>query len=147
MNKKVEYVLKLVEDRDVKFIRLWFTDILGSLKSVALSPVELENAFNEGVGIDGSTIEGPIRKIEKDMIIKPDPSTFQILPWRGNESPTARMFCDLYTPYGEQSSLDSRYILKKTLDKVYQKGLTFYTHPEIEFYIFDKAKSLSLIHI
>ena len=105
MDRQQEFVLRTVEERDIRFIRLWFTDVLGILKSVAVAPAELEAAFSEGIGFDGSAIEGLTRVYEADMIAKPDPSTFQILPWRGERHGTARMFCDLLTPDGEPSGI------------------------------------------
>ena len=95
MNRQEEFVLRTIEERDIRFVRLWFTDVLGTLKSVAIAPAELEGAFAEGIGFDGSAIEGFARVYEADMLAKPDPSTFQILPWRGDPPGTARMFCDL----------------------------------------------------
>ena len=95
MNRQEEFVLRTIEERDIRFVRLWFTDVLGTLKSVAVAPAELEGAFAEGIGFDGSAIEGLTRVYEADMLAKPDPSTFQILPWRGDPPGTARMFCDL----------------------------------------------------
>lgn len=142
-NKQIEYVLRSVQDRDVKFVRLWFTDVLGVLKSVAITPSELETAFYEGIGFDGSTIEGPVREIEKDMIAKPDPATFQVLPWRGSENVAARMFCDVYTPDNEKSLADSRNVLRRVLDKASQEGLTFYAHPELEFYLFKQSGKIN----
>ncbi len=118
-------------------MRLWFTDVLGSLKSVAVAPAELEGAFSEGIGFDGSAIEGFARVYEADMLAKPDPSTFQILPWRSGDGPaTARMFCDILMPDDSPSYADPRFVLKRTLSKAAEKGFTFYTHPEIEFYLF-----------
>jgi glutamine synthetase len=137
MDKQQEYVLRSVEERDVRFIRLWFTDVLGVLKSVAIAPAELENAFDEGIGFDGSAIEGLTRVYEADMIARPDPTTFQILPWRGDRQGVARMFCDIQTPEGEPAMADPRYVLKRALDKASAQGFTFYTHPEIEFYLFE----------
>ena len=137
MDRQQEFVLRTVEERDIRFIRLWFTDVLGILKSVAVAPAELEAAFAEGIGFDGSSIEGLTRVYEADMIAKPDPSTFQVLPWRGERHGTARMFCDLLTPDGEPSLADSRNVLKRALSKASDKGFTFYTHPEVEFYLFD----------
>jgi len=137
MDKQQEYVLRSVEERDVRFIRLWFTDVLGVLKSVAIAPAELENAFEEGIGFDGSAIEGLTRVYEADMIAKPDPGTFQILPWRGDRQGAARMFCDIQTPDGEAAMADPRFVLKRALDKASAQGFTFYTHPEIEFYLFE----------
>jgi glutamine synthetase len=136
MGKQEEFVLRALEERDVRFVRLWFTDVLGSLKSVAIAPAELEGAFTEGIGFDGSAIEGFARVYEADMLAKPDPSTFQILPWRGEGPSTARMFCDIVMPDGSPSYADPRYVLKRTLSKAADAGFTFYTHPEIEFYLF-----------
>lgn len=137
MDRQQEFVLRTVEERDIRFIRLWFTDVLGSLKSLAIAPAELEAAFSEGIGFDGSAIEGLARVYEADMLAKPDPSTFQVLPWRGDHHGTARMFCDIHTPDGEPSLADSRHVLKKMLARAAEKGFTFYTHPEIEFYLFE----------
>ncbi len=136
MGKQEDFVLRALEERDVRFVRLWFTDVLGYLKSVAIAPAELEGAFSEGIGFDGSAIEGFARVYEADMLAKPDPSTFQILPWRGEEPSTARMFCDIVMPDGSPSYADPRYVLKRTLSKAADAGFTFYTHPEIEFYLF-----------
>ncbi len=136
MGKQEDFVLRALEERDVRFVRLWFTDVLGYLKSVSVAPVELENAFTEGIGFDGSAIEGFARVTEADMLAHPDPSTFQLLPWRGEGPSTARMFCDIVMPDGSPSYADPRYVLKRTLEKAAGKGFTFYTHPEIEFYLF-----------
>lgn len=136
MGKQEDFVLRAIEERDVRFVRLWFTDVLGSLKSVAIAPTELEGAFEEGIGFDGSAIEGFARVHEADMLAKPDPSTFQILPWRGETPATARMFCDIAMPDGSPSYADPRYVLKRALNKAADSGFTFYTHPEIEFFVF-----------
>jgi glutamine synthetase len=136
MGKQEDFVLRALEERDVRFVRLWFTDVLGYLKSVAIAPAELEGAFAEGIGFDGSAIEGFARVYEADMLAKPDPSTFQILPWRGEEPSTARMFCDIVMPDGSPSYADPRFVLKRTLSRAAENGFTFYTHPEIEFYLF-----------
>jgi glutamine synthetase len=136
MGKQEDFVLRALEERDVKFVRLWFTDVLGFLKSVAIAPAELEGAFSEGIGFDGSAIEGFARVYEADMLAKPDPGTFQILPWRGEYPATARMFCDIVMPDGSPSYADPRFVLKRTLSDAASKGYTFYTHPEIEFYLF-----------
>jgi glutamine synthetase len=135
MGKQEDFVLRALEERDVRFVRLWFTDVLGSLKSVAVAPAELEGAFSEGIGFDGSAIEGFARVYEADMLVKPDPSTFQILPWRGERPATARMFCDIEMPDGSPSYADPRFVLKRTLSRAADHGFTFYTHPEIEFYL------------
>ncbi len=141
MDRQQEFVLRTVEERDIRFIRLWFTDVLGVLKSVAVAPAELEQAFVEGIGFDGSSIEGLTRVYEADMIAKPDPTTFQVLPWRGERHGTGRMFCDIQTPDGSPSLADSRNVLKRTLAKASDKGFTFYTHPEVEFYLFNQISS------
>jgi len=136
MGKQEDFVLRALEERDVRFVRLWFTDVLGFLKSVAVAPAELEGAFDEGIGFDGSAIEGFARVYESDMLAKPDPATFQILPWRGEGPATARMFCDIVMPDGSASYADPRHVLKRTLSSAADRGFTFYTHPEIEFYLF-----------
>jgi glutamine synthetase len=136
MGKQEDFVLRALEERDVRFVRLWFTDVLGYLKSVAIAPAELEGAFVEGIGFDGSAIEGFARVTEADMLARPDPSTFQILPWRGDGPATARMFCDIAMPDGSPSYADPRYVLKRTLQTAADQGFTFYPHPEIEFYLF-----------
>ena len=136
MGKQEDFVLRALEERDVRFVRLWFSDVLGSLKSVAVAPAELEAAFDEGIGFDGSAIEGFARVYEADMLAKPDPSTFQILPWRDEGPSTSRMFCDIVMPDGSPSYADPRAVLKRMLGRASDLGFTFYTHPEIEFYLF-----------
>jgi glutamine synthetase len=145
MGKQEDFVLRALEERDVRFVRLWFTDVLGFLKSVAVAPAELEGAFSEGIGFDGSAIEGFARVYEADMLAKPDPSTFQILPWRGEGPSTARMFCDIGMPDGSPSYADPRYVLKRTLSAAAEKGFTFYTHPEIEFYLFKDSPQAGVL--
>ena len=136
MDRQQEFVLRTLEERDVRFIRLWFTDVLGFLKSVAVAPAELEGAFAEGIGFDGSAVEGFARVYESDMLARPDPATFQILPWRSEAPGTARMFCDILMPDGSPSFADPRYVLKRTLSRAAELGFTFYAHPEIEFFLF-----------
>jgi glutamine synthetase len=136
MSKQQEFVLRTIEERNIRFIRLWFSDVLGTLKSVAIAPAELENAFDEGIGFDGSAIEGFARHTESDMLAKPDPSTFSILPWRTEAPGAARMFCDITMPDGSPSHSDPRNVLRRTLDKAAKMGYTCYTHPEIEFFLF-----------
>ena len=135
MSKQRDFVLRTIEERSVKFVRLWFTDVTGALKSVALAPAEVEGAFSEGIGFDGSAIEGMTRAYESDLLAVPDPATFQILPWRGEIEPTARMFCDIRTPNGEPAAADPRNVLKRSLAQAADMGFSFYTHPEIEFYL------------
>jgi glutamine synthetase len=136
MDKQQEFVLRSLEEREIRFVRLWFTDVLGYLKSVAVAPAELEGAFDEGIGFDGSAIEGFARVYESDMLARPDPGSFQILPWRSESPGTARMFCDILMPDGTASYADPRQVLKRTLAKAADRGFAFYTHPEIEFFLF-----------
>lgn len=140
MSKQRDFVLRTIEERGVRFVRLWFTDVAGTLKSVALAPAEVEGAFSEGIGFDGSAIEGLTRAFESDLLAVPDPSTFQLLPWRSSTEPTARMFCDINTPNGEPAVADPRHVLKRTLNRAAEMGFTFYTHPEIEFYLLKSAE-------
>jgi glutamine synthetase len=133
-------VMELVKKYDVKFIRLWFTDIHGQLKSFAVPVEELEFAFNEGMGFDGSSIKGFARIDESDMIARPDPATFVILPWRPKEKAVARMFCDIYEPDGSPYKGDPRYILKVNIEKAKKKGFTFYLGPELEYFYFKSDK-------
>ena len=137
--KQQEFVLRTLEERDIRFVRLWFTDVLGFLKSVAIAPPELESAFAEGIGFDGSAIEGFARGTESDMLVKPDPATFSVLPWRTEKPGAARIFCDITLPDGNPSPVDPRNVLKRTLDKAAKMGFTCYTHPEIEFFLFRDA--------
>src|SRR3954467_5335218 len=140
MERQQEFVLRTLEERDIRFVRLWFTDVLGVLKSVAVAPAELEGAFDEGIGFDGSAIEGFARVYEADMLVRPDPSTFQVLPWRGDNPGTARMFCDILLPDGTPSFADPRNVLKRALSRASDLGFTFYTHPEIEFFLFEQGQ-------
>ncbi|CAG7610959.1 glutamine synthetase family protein [Leucobacter soli] len=140
MSKQRDFVLRTIEERGVKFVRLWFTDVAGTLKSVALAPAEVEGAFAEGLGFDGSAIEGMTRAYESDLLAVPDPSTFQLLPWRSETEPTARMFCDLSTPNGEPAAADPRNVLRRALARAAERGFTYYTHPEIEFYLLKSAE-------
>jgi glutamine synthetase len=140
MDKQRDFVIRTIEERNVKFVRLWFTDVAGTLKSVAIAPAEIEGAFAEGIGFDGSAIEGLSRSYEADMLAQPDPSTFQILPWRGEIEPTARMFCDITTPDGVPAAADPRNVLRRALDKAASMGFSFYIHPEIEFYLLKSSQ-------
>jgi glutamine synthetase len=138
MGKQEEFVLRTLEERDIRFVRLWFTDVLGFLKSVAVAPAELEGAFAEGIGFDGSAIEGFARVYEADMLARPDPATFQVLPWRSESAGAARIFCDILMPDGSPSYADPRWVLKRALSKAAELGFSFYTHPEIEFFLFER---------
>ena len=129
-------VIELTKKHKVKFIRLWFSDIHGQLKSFAIPVDELEFAFNEGIGFDGSSIKGFARIDESDMIARPDPSTFVMLPWRPKDKAVGRMFCDIYEPDGSPYKGDPRYILKVNLEKAKKKGYTFYVGPELEYFYF-----------
>jgi len=141
MKDNKEFILKTARDKQVKFVRLWFTDILGFLKSFAITIDELEDALAKGVRFDGSTLQGFIRSDEKEMIAMPDISTFQVLPWRPKEDAVARMFCDILEVDKTPFEGDSRYILKKNLLKAAKMGFTFYTGPEIEFFFFKNSKN------
>ena len=137
-----EYVLKTAKEHDVKFIRLWFTDILGFLKSFAITVEELEGALEDGMGFDGSSIEGFCRIDESDMMALPDPETFQLLPWRPKDSnAVARMFCDIVTPEGEPFVGDPRHVLKRNLQHAAELGYTFYVGPELEYFYFEDKHS------
>ena len=139
ISRQEDFVLRTLEERGIRFVRLWFTDVLGYLKSVAIAPAELDGAFTEGIGFDGSAIEGFARVTESDMLAKPDASTFTILPWRTTAPGAAKMFCDITMPDGTPSHSDPRHVLKRTLDRAAQMGFTCYTHPEIEFFLFKSA--------
>jgi len=139
MQQQLDYVLRTVEERGVRFVRLWFTDVLGTLKGFAITPAELETALEEGMTFDGSAIEGYSRVQESDMLAFPDPSTFEIVPWRGEDAPVARMFCDIKHLSEEPFEGDPRYVLKRNLERAREKGFTFYTAPEMEFFIFESA--------
>ncbi|MFC2066965.1 glutamine synthetase family protein [Chloroflexota bacterium] len=132
-----DYVLKMAKEHDVKFIRLWFTDILGMLKSFDITVEELEGALEEGMGFDGSSIEGFARIDESDMVALPDPDTFRLLPWQPKEHrAVARMFCDVLKPGGESFEGDPRYVLKRNLKRAADLGYTFYVGPELEYFYF-----------
>lgn len=145
MDEAKEYVLKTVRDNDVKFVRLWFTDILGSLKGFAINAQELEEALVYGAGFDGSAIEGFARIDESDMIAVPDPGTFRILPWRPRQNAVARMFCDIYTPEGIPFEGDPRYVLKRNLARATNMGFTFYVGPELEHFYFKNSDGTSVL--
>ncbi|MGB2693576.1 MAG: type I glutamate--ammonia ligase [Dehalococcoidia bacterium] len=140
MDDQRAFVLQTCKDNDIKFIRLWFTDILGSLKSFAITVEELEGALEEGMGFDGSSIEGFARIDESDMVAMPDPGTFQMLPWRPKERGVARMFCDVVHPDGSPFEGDPRFVLKRNLKRATDLGFTFYVGPELEFFYFKNAE-------
>ena len=141
-----EYVLKMAKEHDIKFIRLWFTDILGLLKNFAITTEELEGALEEGMGFDGSSIEGFARIDESDMVALPDPDTFQLLPWRSTEHrAVARMFCDILKPGGEPFEGDPRFVLKRNLKRAADKGYTYYVGPELEFFYFRDSQGTEFL--
>ncbi|MDY6916419.1 MAG: glutamine synthetase family protein [Chloroflexota bacterium] len=141
-----EYVLKAATDNNVKFVRLWFTDILGTLKSFAITVEELENALENGMGFDGSSIEGFARIDESDMVALPDPSTFQLVAWRPKEeNAVARMFCDIHMPGGGPFEGDPRYVLKKNLKRAAAMGYTFFVGPELEYFYFRDSHGTELL--
>jgi glutamine synthetase len=138
MERQQDYVLRTVGERGIRLVWLWFTDVLGFLKSFAVTSEELEQAFEEGIGFDGSAIEGYARVQESDMLARPDATTFQIMrSTSGREDAGgARMFCDIYTPDGRPFWGDPRYVLRRNLDRAAERGFTFYVHPEMEFFVF-----------
>lgn len=139
--KNKEWVLEEVKMRKVEFIRLWFTDILGFLKSFAITVEGLEAALEEGVGFDGSSIEGFARIEESDMIAMPDPSTFSLMPSSSNQlGVMAKMFCDILKPDGNPYAEDPRYVLKKNLKRASDIGYTFYVGPELEYFYFQSSQ-------
>ncbi len=145
MKKDEEKVLKMAKENDVKFIRLWFTDILGVLKSFSITIDELEGALDEGMGFDGSSIQGYARIDESDMIAKPDPNTFQLIPWRPKENAVARMFADIYEPDGTPYKGDPRYVLRRALKKAADLGYTFYVGPELEYFYFKGSDGTQIL--
>jgi glutamine synthetase len=136
-----EYVLRTVEERGVRMIRLWFTDVLGQLKSFAISPVELEGAFDEGMRFDGSSIDGYSRVQESDVLAKPDPNSFELLPWAEGVGTSARMFCDIVNLDGTPFEGDPRQVLRRNLDAARDRGFSFYAAPEMEFFYFADGDS------
>ncbi|MBE0480781.1 MAG: glutamine synthetase, partial [Dehalococcoidia bacterium] len=141
-----EYVKKMAKEHDVKFVRLWFTDILGVLKSFAITVEELDNALEQGMGFDGSSIQGFARIDESDMLALPDPDTFQLLPWRPREHhAVARMFCDVVKPGGEPFEGDPRFVLKRNLKRAADMGFTYYVGPELEYFYFKDSSGTEFL--
>ncbi len=136
MNPEVDFVLKTMESRDVHFVRFWFSDVLGTMKSFAVSPSEIENAFSEGMGFDGSCVAGFNPVNEADMLAFPDPTTFQVLPWRPAQDAVARMFCNICLPDGSTFEGDPRQVLRRMVDKAAEAGYIFNVGPELEYYYF-----------
>jgi glutamine synthetase len=131
-----EYVLRQVEERGVRFVQLWFTDVLGTPKTVSITPAELENALDEGMTFDGSAIDGFSRVQESDVIAQPDPTTFQILPFRAGGSTLARVFCDVRNIDGTPFEGDPRHVLRRAVEQAYERGFSFYASPELEYFYF-----------
>ncbi len=157
MSSQVEYVLRTVEERGIRFVQLWFTDVLGTPKTFSITPAELENALSEGMTFDGSAIDGFSRVQESDVLARPDPNTFQLLPWHGHghgqasaeghghvhgtgpggaEASVARVVCDIVDLDGSPFQGDPRHVLKRSLDRARERGFTFYAAPEIEYFYF-----------
>ncbi|MDP9453772.1 MAG: glutamine synthetase family protein [Actinomycetota bacterium] len=136
MERQQDYVMRMVEERGVRFVQLWFTDVLGTPKSFSITPVELETALEEGMTFDGSAIEGFSRVQESDVLAKPDPKTFQILPLHNGNAPMARVFCDVINLDGTPFEGDPRNVLRRTLERARERGFSFYAAPEVEFFYF-----------
>jgi glutamine synthetase len=136
MERQADYVLRSVEERRVRFVQLWFTDVLGTLKSFSITPQELENALEEGMTFDGSAIDGFSRVQESDMLARPDPKTFQILPAKDAEAEMARVFCDVVNLDGSPFAGDPRNVLRRALERARERGFSFYAAPEIEYFYF-----------
>lgn len=140
-----DFVLKTIESRDVHFVRFWFTDVLGNMKSFAVVPGELESAFDDGMGFDASCIEGFSERRESDMLAFPDPSTFQVLPWRPTSNAVARMICNIRTPEGKPYEGDSRQVLKSMVRKASEAGYSFIVGPELEYFYFKDAEGTEVL--
>ncbi|MDP9420753.1 MAG: glutamine synthetase family protein [Actinomycetota bacterium] len=139
MERQQDYVMRTVEERGVRFVQLWFADVLGTPKAFSITPAELETALEEGMTFDGSAIEGFSRVQESDVLAKPDPKTFQILPLRDSKAPVARVFCDLINLDGTPFEGDPRNVLRRALERAREKGFSFYAAPEVEFFYFADA--------
>jgi glutamine synthetase len=143
--KTARDVVKFCEERDIELIQLWFVDILGQLKAVTITSQELGTALEEGAGIDGSSVEGFARIFESDLIAMPDVSTFQLLPWKVNEQPVARLICDILNPDGSPYPGDTRGVLRRIVKKLDKQGLTAYMGPELEYFYFKSQKDRTLL--
>ncbi|HLX77338.1 MAG TPA: glutamine synthetase beta-grasp domain-containing protein, partial [Acidimicrobiales bacterium] len=141
MENQRDYVLKTIEERGVRFIQLWFTDVLGTPKTFSIPPVEFENALDEGMTFDGSSIDGFSRVQESDVIAKPDPTTFQILPFKsGQNSPVARVICDISNLDGTPFEGDPRHVLRRALERAHAQGFSFFAAPELEYFYFANSE-------
>ncbi|MDH4139551.1 MAG: glutamine synthetase family protein [Coriobacteriia bacterium] len=137
--------VEAIKEKDIEFIHLWFTDVLGFLKTFVITTDELDAAMSEGMGFDGSSIQGFARIQESDMVALPDPTTLQILPWRQEGQLVATMFCDVVKPDGSPYEGDPRHVLKRNLQKAADMGLTFYVGPELEYYYFKNDSSTEVL--
>ena len=145
-SKDREYILRFAKENNVKFIRMWFSDVLGNLKSFAITYEELATTLYEGQGFDGSSIQGFARIDESDMVAMPDTSTFQLLPWRtGPQGRVGRMFCDILNPDGTPYEGDPRYVLTRNLKEAADLGYTFYIGPELEFFLFKNSGGTEIL--
>ena len=143
--ESINYVLNQASENKVKFIRLWFTDLFGNIKGFGITDYEFEKVLMEGMSFDGSSIFGTERSNEAEMIAFPDPTTFQILPWRPDEPSVAKINCDILNKDGSPSNFDSRYILKSKVEELVNTGLNFYVAPEIEYYYLESSESMEPI--
>ncbi len=139
MRSQQEYVLRTVEERGIRFVQLWFTDVLGTPKTFSITPAELENALDEGMTFDGSAIDGFSRIQESDVLARPDVKTFQVLPWHPADVPVASVFCDIFNLDGTPFEGDPRHALRRMLEKARAKGFTFFSAPEIEYFYFSDS--------
>ncbi|MCX7661783.1 MAG: glutamine synthetase family protein, partial [Candidatus Omnitrophica bacterium] len=138
-------IIRFVKINKIKYIQLWFTDVLGFLKGFTITTEELPHALSTGMGFDGSSIEGFARIEESDMIAKPDPITFRVLPWKFKEETVARMFCDIYMPDGKPFTGDPRYILKRNLEIAKDLGFTYNVGPELEYFYFNHPNTTAVL--
>src|SRR6202035_4865771 len=134
-----DYVLRTVEERGIRFVQLWFTDVLGTPKGFNITSAELENALDEGMTFDGSAIDGFSRVQEADVLARPDPKTFQLLPWHHDDAQVARVFCDIANLDGTPFEGDPRHALRRVLERASAAGYTFFASPEVEFFYFADA--------
>ncbi len=144
MERQQDYVLRSVEERGVRFIQLWFTDVLGIPKAFNITPAELENALEEGMTFDGSAIDGFSRVQESDVLARPDAKSFQILPGQRTSSAVARIFCDVTNLDGTPFEGCPRMVLRRQLERAREKGFSFYAAPEIEYFYFDDLGGTSV---
>jgi glutamine synthetase len=142
---KIRDVMKIVKEKEVRFIHIWFTDVLGFLKGFTITSGELERVLEQGMGFDGSSIEGFARIEESDMIARPDPVTFQIMPWKEQGLTVARLFADIFEPDGKPFAADPRFILKKNLERANKLGFTCYIGPELEYFYFSDNQSVEFL--